>query len=335
MRFINYGIVAVCALSLSACIFSAGAEEGGVTPPPACHLQRAALLDMFPDDAHRPVVKISLDGTLEYFLVDTAGVYNAVSSDTAEALKMLTHKGDLNLVHTVSGKDIDTYVNGKLQIGPLSLPRIPMAVIPSDIMSKSIQGLLGGEFLRVFDLEIDPAAKQLSFFLHSDCGARVVHWTSSPYAVLDFEMNNRSFAGNWMVGSSVHDYHIVVPARLNGSEVSATIDTGADVSFMNMGDAEDLLSADELKQMKPVDDKADKNADPDKIDYIYKFKSVELNGIAVRNLKVMIFPGRRSHAEKSLDGKPQLTIGNDVLNKLHVYIAYDQHKLYITGAGVH
>lgn len=206
--------------------------------------------------------------------------------------------------------------------------------MPSEIMSSDIQGLLGGEFLRVFDLELDPAAKKLSFFLHNACGPRVVHWTKDPWTVLKFQMNNRTDPGNWMVGQNVRDYHIVVPAQLNGMDVSATVDTGADVSFMKMGDIKRMLSEAEMKQVELVP-ATDKNADPDDALHTYRFKSLNLNGLEVRNLKVVIFPGDRSHDEKMFDARPELTLGEDVLHKLHMYISYGEKNVYITASGAH
>lgn len=133
MKTIAFRLGAACGLALFSAFSPASAENAApataATPAaataPECHLRRVADLDMFPDDGYRPVVKIALNGTLEYFLIDTAGVYNSISEDTAKELKMVVREGELGLVHGPTGKEINQYAYGKVQLGPLPLPKFP------------------------------------------------------------------------------------------------------------------------------------------------------------------------------------------------------------------
>jgi hypothetical protein len=81
--------------------------------------------------------------------------------------------------------------------------------------------------------------------------------------------------------------------------------------------------------------------------YRYTFKSLSMDSIAVTNPAFVILPDLAEQQIRSEMGKladdpqyglgqlPRLVIGMDVLRKLHLYIAYKEHMLYVTGATAH
>ena len=76
---------------------------------------------------------------------------------------------------------------------------------------------------------------------------------------------------------------------------------------------------------------------------------LQLGGVAVQHPMIDIVPDqmdssfKMAHSEKSRDDpiygeemKPEdLSLGMNVLSKLHLYIAYKEHKIYATAADAH
>lgn len=317
---------AVAALAMAWFGLMGAAVAGDVA---SCVLHRVVDLDVSPDRCGRPLVKVSLNGTMEYFLVDTAGIYSGVTPDTVSELGLEARYMKTGLVHMVSGETSNHIVRIEhMQIGTLALPPISLVVMPPSAVAADSQGLLSGEFLHLFDLEMDPVAAKFSLFLHNECSERVVHWTHGPYAALDFRMSQMDASNSWRIVRRAQEWHIVVPAKLDGEDIEVTIDTGASTSVMQYGEAEALLSSDQMHQLKRVD------TDFGSISPVYRhpFKILDLGGVQIKNPSVGIVPGSRGTPAKILSPKPQLILGDNVLNQLHVYIAYQDHKIYITAA---
>lgn len=309
-------------------IFSAA--QGAETD---CKLHRLAHLDVTPDQADRPTVLIDLNGTPKKFVVDTAGVYSGVTPETVSGLSLKTATlSAKRITHTVSGESPTkvAYVT-EMRIGRLPIPNMALFVMTPSMIAPDSDGLLSGEVLHVFDVEYDPAAAKLSLFQPNQCPANIVHWTRAPHAELDFHMNRQPMNNEWRVIMTSADWHIVAPAKLDGHDVDVTIDTGASTSFLLAGDADDLLSAADKKKMQRLDDATN----PDKEVYSYPFSKLDLGPVMVENPKVLIFSGQRDRLNQAVASRPQLILGTTVLNRLHFYIDYKNHKIYLTPADAH
>jgi hypothetical protein len=77
--------------------------------------------------------------------------------------------------------------------------------------------------------------------------------------------------------------------------------------------------------------------------YQHKFKSLSLGDITFNNPQMDIMPmggykdadreqlvGDRTKSERDLATAPEVSVGMDVLRQLHVYIAFKEHKLYVS-----
>ncbi len=80
--------------------------------------------------------------------------------------------------------------------------------------------------------------------------------------------------------------------------------------------------------------------------YQKKFGVLHLGGVDAPSPTIDVLPDqyenafRQEHSEKSRDDPiygttmpaEELVVGTDVLSKLHVFIAYKEHKIYLTAA---
>jgi hypothetical protein len=159
-----------------------------------------------------------------------------------------------------------------------------------------------------------------------------VYWTKD-YAEIPFKMPD--------------GFHIVAPVALDGHNLTATFDTGSPVTFLSQQSAETVFNAGpNASGSEPVP-----NAKPqDRIQYQHRFQSLAFGGVSVTNPLIYLLPDDTAKAirkdyddPKSIDDPvyglqldlPRLIIGENVIKRLHVYIAYKEHVMYVTSADAH
>ncbi len=196
--------------------------------------------------------------------------------------------------------------------------------------------MLSPDFLSLFDVEFDFAAKKMYLFSQDHCPGKVVHWTRDGYAELPFQYTG---------GPIGITPHIRLRMTLDGHEVSTNVDTGAAGSTISRRSASLIFGVDETS---PGVVKSQYWSDQFPV-YRKQFASLALGGLAVQNPQVDILPDleekafRMAHSERSRDDPiygsklegEEFTLGMNVLSKLHVYIAYKEHKIYITSVDAH
>ena len=64
--------------------------------------------------------------------------------------------------------------------------------------------------------------------------------------------------------------------------------------------------------------------------YDFPFGMLNFEGIAIRNPKIHLIPGQNFDPHGRDD--TSVILGMSVLRQLHLYVAYDEQKLYLTAA---
>jgi len=325
----QYHIVAAVAVCLAAFL----APPASAEDQPKCTLTRAANLDMTLDQAGRPVVPVSINGTKLSFVVDTAGIYTGVRQKTVDGLKLRTESLRNGLLLTLNGKKIDTIAHAdELLIGRLPIKDMSFMVWPQSHDANDSDGTLAGEFLHLFDIEFDFAAAKFSLFLQNDCGPRVVHWTSGPHGELPFEMNKTPMNTSMYIFNKSADWHIVARAKLDGVDVDATIDTGSTMSFMTVEDAADVLPQEmDEKNLKRLDS----GDDPEHAIFTYPFKTLDFGDIRIDHPQIIMQHRTDDGLSRRFQSRPQIILGTSALRQLHLYISYKDRIIYFTNATAH
>jgi hypothetical protein len=201
-------------------------------------------------------------------------------------------------------------------------------VDPSGITG-NLDGRLSPDLLRGYDVDFDFANNKMNFFAQDHCPGKVVYWTTS-YASIPMTLDR--------IG------HIVIRVELDGETLDAVVDTGAAQSTISETYASRAFHIGATSPgASPVP-----NAGPDSlIQYRYAFKALTMNGIAVKNPVINVLPDRAEQQIRAqlgkladdpqfgVDQQPRLIIGMDVLRQLHLYIAYKERMLYVSGASAH
>ena len=313
----RYAIVSV-ALLLAGIVTPAAAQD--------CSLKQMAQLAISGLPRH-VVVEVAVAGKPRHFLVDTGGLYSEIAAPIVEELGLRKTAVAME-IYGMDGQQIKYGTTvPSLTIGNNELQNAHMLVMPG---GQGIDGILAPDILQAFDVDFDMASKMLRLFSPDHCPGKVVYWATS-YSTLPFKLAD--------------GFHITLPAEVDGHSLNTILDSGSSENWMTQAAARQIYSLDETS---PGMTKLDSTIGGMAV-YRKTFQSFALSDISVSYTTIFIRPPadmatfQKNHSDKAamdpiygswLD-TPQLIVGMDVLHKLHVYIAYHEHTLYLTSADGH
>ena len=274
----------------------------------------------------RVLVPVTINGTPQKMLLDTGGITSQISEKIAQDAKLRLHDSKFNLI-SVSGKSykqearIDEFVLGHLVAKDTDFQVTGFA-------QDDLAGILALNFFLSYDIDLDFGANKLNFISPEHCEGRVLYWQATTVAIVPIR---------------VKEGHITVQVAVDGHTLDAIVDTGASRTAMSMDIARRAynLTADG----PDVVPSGDINGDPNLKSYAHVFGSLGFEGVAVRNPRILLIPdivgkGADQRFKTGSNTKrwsddvqlPPLTLGMDVLRRLHVYFAFKEGKMYITAA---
>jgi predicted aspartyl protease len=303
--------------------------------PEDCKLVRMAELPMTYKFGHAQI-PAQVNGKDVAMEIDTGTAITGLTKTTIAGLGLVTHRQNSRIIFDVAGRLSDEYV----RVSEFRLDHLEKGGDYFDVLAAlpDVDGLIGVDVLRNYDADFDFARGELNLFRHHPCSDRAVYWTGS-YVALPFSTvtGNSTVIPGRVVSDGMNklgvmnDGHIRVAMMLDGQQVYAVIDTGAPVSVISMQEAQRLFG---LSAASPGVEKVGKfsGLSGGQLDsYRYPFKTLEMGGLSVLNPKIRIAEGR-NFLEPDY---ASLLLGMDVLQKLHLYIAYGEGKIYLTSADAH
>jgi predicted aspartyl protease len=298
----------------------------GALAEQSCKLQMVAELPLISADGSDVVlVPVELGGKQMSMVVDTGAFASVLSETVTNPLHLEPVQIGRDMVTGATGRSINHAVKtGQFRIGPLDLSGSSMLSDPT-VFGDGVAGLLGDDVLKRFDLDFDFGHHRLRLFLPDHCPGQVVYW-SKQASVVPLEVRS--------------DGHMYVPIAVDGHSLRALLDTGAsrttmyldiasgrfglgpDTPGVTQGDAESVLGGGSVRT------------------YRYRFNSLTIGDITIGHPEMSLI-GRgimhtadwREMAEshgtlETLD----VILGIRQLRNLHLYVATDEQKLYITPA---
>ena len=285
----------------------------------SCNLTQVASVDMGIDDVGHMTVPMTVGGQTVTMLVDTGGIETMLSESVVNSLGL--HKSRLfNMgIRMYGGTAIDHYVDAQdISFGQLKAPSMRFLVLPEVRALGGIGGMLAPDILRAYDDDFDFVHGKFSLFSQDHCKGKVVYWTKSPdVAKIEIEVDENG--------------HIWLPVTIDGQVVHLCFDTGAEDTTMSLNLAEHLFGFDEKSpDLKVLDKHGDRAV------YRYPFKVLTFGGddigkVTVLNPHIYLTTYAVSYMRDSEAG----LIGMGILRQLHLYIAYKEHRLFITAASAH
>jgi predicted aspartyl protease len=263
-------------------------------------------------------------------LVDTGASFSLIDKKIVDELNLPTRPSRVQLVN----------VAGKRTTQEVRLPSITLGRIRQEgvyfIVDEGINpigggvepfdGILGADFLLNVDIDLDFGADKLNLFSPQHCDGKVVYWQAPALAVVPIHIDSLG--------------KFTLRVNLDGHPVNAMLDTGATASTLNLDIARRVfnISPNDRDLEKVGELKGGYTAQ------IYKrrFKSLSIEGVTVTDPEIALLPNMMNLASETRSTGslirdtdklgPDMLLGMSVLNKLHVYIAAHEAKLYITAA---
>lgn len=277
-------------------------------------LTYVASLDMKPLPSGRPSVQARIGDAPATMLIDTGGYVSSLTSQAVEALKL----GRVRTARRI--KAIDGATNN-------IMARVPSILIGGQLVTKDalyyvlpgnnggnaekgeFDGILAGEFLSQFDADFDFAARKLNLFSPDHCAGKVIYWQPTALAIVPMSIDSSN--------------HIRLQMLLDGQKVEAILDTGATQTTLNLSDAEQMFKID--INAPDVERVGGLNGDVSAVTYRHRFQTLGFGAVTIRNPELLLF--------REAKGFSPLILGMSILSRFHVYVAFNEHRLYITPAG--
>jgi len=301
-------------------------------------LRQVASVDLVPMPNGIRLVPVTINGSQEKLVLATAAGFSALSEraisafglrrQSAEHVKLLNRTGyasnDYVVVHSfdlggIVGKDVYFMVSPNARLG--ANPNSPVA------------GVLANDVMGAYDTEMDFASNKLKYFSSDHCDGKVIYWPADVVAVVPYRTSRP--------GTARPDSHLRLPVTLDGRELRAIIDTGSARSTISAEIARDLFHVTaETAGTTPL---GSIENNPDHKVFSYGFGHLTFEGVTVNRPQIVVLPdlvGSKDPTNRLRTGGhiqrvdddfgPEITVGMDVLKNLHLYVASQERKLYIT-----
>lgn len=228
-------------------------------------------------------------------------------------------------------------------LGAIRVARMQFQVPPGTAEDKPWAGVLASDLFSQYDLEVDPAGQKIRLFDKNHCPGRVIYWNTAAIAVLPFQeqlptadASRTGFATYFNRGTGVY-----VQVDLDGKELTASVDTGSEMSSMSAGMAKFLFGVTAESPGSTPQPSPDDN--PRHAPYLHVFPTLTFDTVTVKNANIMVYPDNddvaMSDYMKRTDTRllrnksyfvEHMDIGMNILRRLRLYIAYGERKVYIT-----
>ncbi|MGB8600860.1 MAG: aspartyl protease family protein [Rhizomicrobium sp.] len=255
---------------------------------------------------------VTISGQPLRFLVDTGSPSSMVTEHAAEAAGLKPKALTSGSVKMFGGDEAKSSVHvTNFKIGNAAMPDADFAVMRTlrfNFGGEQFDGLIGADILARYDADFDFAAGTLTLFQPHPCDGHEIQWkTATAIETLPFTGDNG---------------RIIVPITLDGRDMIAIVDTGASDSSLGAKIGMAKLA---LSPQSPGMVREGPAADADPI-YDYTFREMKLGSVMLTDTRFRFIPFSKAHwFFAGLVGMPEL-------RRLHLYIAYKEHKLYLTPA---
>ena len=262
------------------------------------------------------LIPVTVNGTTENFIFDTGGFFSQIGPAAAASLHLPVQTGGRELYDVRGTISRDEAVADSFTLGQVTLAHVALQLSPNvgAFDGSPIDGILALDMLSGADAELDFGSDTLKLFSADHCPGVGVTWKPPATAIVPIVLARN---------------HITVPVMLDGHEFQAVIDTGASDTALTETAAKRIFG------LTPGDANTQRygelNGDPALPTYIHWFKALTFGQVSVGEPGVLVIPDDKSRARQDL-AIPDLILGMDVLRNLHIYLAMDERKMYVTPA---
>jgi predicted aspartyl protease len=263
-------------------------------------------------------------------LLDTGDSFSIINKNIVDELKLPTRKSRVQLVNVAGQRTTQEVRLPSITLGAIKQEGVYFIVgdgaNPVGGRRAPFDGILGADFLLNVDVDLDYGSSKLNLISPNHCEGKVLYWQAPAVAIVPMRVDTQG--------------KITFPLTLDGHTIRAILDTGATTTALNLDVAKRVFNIDtnDPDLQKAGELKGGYTAQI----YTRKFKTLSIEGVTVTDPVISLLPNMVSlTSEQRSTGSlvrdtdkqaPDMLLGMSVLNKLHVYIAAHEGKLYITEA---
>jgi tetratricopeptide (TPR) repeat protein/predicted aspartyl protease len=282
-----------------------------------CKVERLLLMPLTMVGT-QPLVTVRLNGIDARLLVDTGSVYTLVSPEAAKraGLSVGFAPARLWLQGLGGGVRPGMAIVKEFGISNQTIKRVEVLVYGDRLSRNGVDGILGQNFLRLGDLEMDLANGVARLFKTTGCEhANLAYWSgSAQYGELAIS------------ATDLQSTQIIADGQVNGTDIRVMFDSGASTSSLTLPAAE---RAGITPQSPGVTSGGLQGGVGSALrdSWIAPFKSFKLNTEEIQNTHLRI-------ADLGpLQQQADMLLGADFFLSHHIFIAYRLRKLFFTYNG--
>jgi hypothetical protein len=308
-------------------------------------------------DGSRVSVPLAINGKSVRLMVDTGAGMSSLTRTAAASLDLRLRDSSTAHLLDADGHPLHRYYLPRdLKVGGLDARNIPFLQWPTGL--SNVDGIFGPDLMVRYDVDMDFAADRLTYFSQDHCAGHIVHWRARDVAQVPITVTARArdYPPPWVnpAAGSFDTVGRIAPilgtdirtrVTLDGRAFTANIDTGSEISTINSDAARryfavspgQLAPAGAALPDAPAQAASRPGVDTESVTVTgwraeHRFHTLILGGVTVINPLFVLHP--RPAAAESVGGPrgPDVTIGMNVLSKLHLYFAFGERILYVSAS---
>jgi aspartyl protease len=259
---------------------------------------------------------VEVNGIQATFVLDTGAQRSLVSIEAVQRLGLARDQWVGTTMSGIGGIDRRPNANPRsLSLGGVKLARrtlnhdtsLTVGVLPhTHVGNQVIDGLLGRDFLSVFDLDLDVPDARLTIFEVHDCAGRFLPWTGD-YTPVPVTMAT--------------EHALVLPVTLDDTPLRALLDSGSSASLLaapgmfRLGLQASDLAADPAKQISGLGPRTI-------VTHLHRFRSLQVGRQVIDAPTIWVAPIRLSPIVDML-------LGADWLVSRRIWISYATQQIFV------
>lgn len=291
-----------------------------------CGLTRYASLDLVLVGDSYLLVPVMIQGTRAYMALNMASPFSSVTENAVRDFSLPTRSIPYNVgVHAGKSQVRETATSTPFAVGGLQFKSagflvFPQFRFPANVADAPVVGVLGMDVFKQVDIELDAAHRKMNLFSQDHCPEQVVYWSA------------RYDAAPIRFGSLGEFYF---PMVLDGKKLETTLATSNAATTLRTDATRKLFNFD--SHSTDVETEADSSGNTNAH---YRAMKLSGEGLDIINARITLIdpPTAGCHLSShqgaaSYDdcfGVHPLALGQDVVSKLHFYIATKEKMLYFT-----
>ena len=294
-----------------------------------CGPKRVASLDLVVAGDNYLLVPVTIQDSKAYMVLDLARGLSSVTASAVDRLSLKPNSLPTHFYVHADGKPVQKLVTAtQFALGDFRFKSGNFWVLPkqefrSDLADAPVVGILGADAFARVDIELDLAHRKMNLFSPDHCPGQVVYWSSK----YDSAPIGIGYLGEFYF-----------PMELDGRKLETTLSTSHGMTTLRMDVTRTLYHFD--NHSPGVETETD---DAGRTKAQYRAMKLSGEGLNIIDARIaLVDPPRDSPCTLSsyhgvinyenCRGVSPLSLGRDVIAKLHLYIATKEKMLYFTPA---